>query len=288
MKKRDGFDPLSLVSKIADKEKQLIGSKFLAPKIGTGKIRLKLSGIAYQVDAPDSPDGWGIFELKENSRATYLEAAPLNMVRNYLLLLTQVRLVILDKFENDNWWAIVADQQGQKLQINGPVPVHLITRTAPFETVYSRFDGAQFWFESTDRKRDPMVANELRKSLEKNTDPAELQCKGAVPQERLAYKILHMRKNKERETPEPQDNRSRISRALAHSGAELDSFWQERDSSVTTVRFRMGDQVRAVSVNTDNLSVISSGICLSGRDSDFDLSSLVGVLKEAEEDYDYY
>ena len=288
MKKRDGFDPLSLVSKIADKEKQLIGSKFLAPKIGAGKIRLKLSGIIYQIDAPGSPDGWGIFELEENSRARYLEAAPLNMVRNYLLLLTQLRLVILDQFENNVWWAIVADQQGQKLQINGPVPVHLVTRTAPFETVYTRFDGAQFWFESVDRKRDPTIANELRKTLEKNIEPTELQCKGAVPQERLAYKILYTRNNKEREKAEPQDSRSRISRALAHSGAELDSFWQERDSNVTTVRFRIGEQVRAVSVNSDNLSVISSGICLSGRDSDFDLSSLVGVLREAEEDYEYY
>lgn len=287
MKKRDGFDPLSLISKIAEQEKQLVGSRFLAPYRGGGKIRLRLSGIVYQVEAPDSPDGWGIFELKEDSRAKYLEAAPLAMVRNYLALLTQVRVIMLDELTTNQWWGIIADPHGQKLQLDGPVPIQLIPRTASFETAYCRFDGAQFWFEAIDRKRDPSIARDLRTALDQGLPPEELQYKGVVPQEKLAYKMLFLRNHKNAAASEPDDERSRISRALEHSGALLDSFWHERDNNSTTVRFRIGDQTHAVTVNSQNLTVLSSGICLSGRDSDFDLSSLVGVLRESAEDYYY-
>ena len=53
----------------------------------------------------------------------------------------------------------------------------------------------------------------------------------------------------------------------------------EREDSCR-VSFSVGDQRYTSSVNKDNMTIQVAGICLSGEDQKFDLSSLVGVLRE--------
>jgi hypothetical protein len=278
MSNRERFDPLALVSKIANQEKELLGTTFIAPYVGGGKVRLRLNGIIYEMQARDCPEGWSILEVVSAGKASFVQRAPLSMVRNYLHLFPRLRIVMLERFE-DRWWALAASNSGQEIQLDGPVPVQLMEKAAAFDTVYCRFDGTSFWFESVDRRRDPSVARNLRKALAEGQKPDDVHCKSMVPQERLAYKMLWMEKHKK--APEEQDDATRIARALEHAGARLDTFWYMRGERGATVRFHVDGQVHVATVQPKDLTVVSAGICLSGQDANFDLASLVGVLREA-------
>jgi hypothetical protein len=76
-----------------------------------------------------------------------------------------------------------------------------------------------------------------------------------------------------------QGTQGRIARSLSHSGGQLVSYIERGD--VYTVTYRFGDRTHTSTVRTNDLSVVTSGICLSGQDNDFDLTSLVGVMREA-------
>ena len=278
------LDPMALVSKFAEREKQLASGTFLAPVTANGAVRVRLDGIAYDMKVRNPVEGWAILRMTQPGKAEIIEQAPPTMIAKYLRLFPRVRLVLLEQFE-ERWWAIAASVAGTPITIEGPVPVQLMTALSSFDTIYSRFDGAVFWLETIDRRRDPRVARKLREALAKDTDPDDLRCPGIVPQERLAYSMLWLRRHKDERLA--KDDRTRISEALSHAGATLDSFWTDR-SGATAVRFVMDGRSHVVQIDRDTLGAISAGICLSGGDRAFDLTSLVGVLREAEGGRMYY
>lgn len=282
MKSRDGFDPLALVSKIAAQEKELPGTRFIAPYLGSAAVRLRLDGLIYQMNVADCPEEcWAIMQVERAGKASFVQRAPLSMVKNYLKIFPRVRLLLLGTFKN-KYWAIAAGGGTQRIKLSGPVPVQLCDACSPFDTVYCRFEGSLFFFEAVDRRRDPKIARQLRQALQADLKPENLQISGLVPQERLAYKMLFLEKHND--DPQIDDNK-RISTALQHAGATLDSFWYTEGGKRASVRFQVDGRLHVVEVQANDLSVISAGICLAGQDSDFDLTSLVGVLREANDGF---
>jgi len=89
-----------------------------------------------------------------------------------------------------------------------------------------------------------------------------------VPQEKLAYKMLWLAKIGDVQAAVDSDQ-ARISSALQHAGAQLESFWHHA-SGESTVRFTVDGNTHSVTIRTSDLSVMSAGICLSGRDQDFE------------------
>lgn len=75
---------------------------------------------------------------------------------------------------------------------------------------------------------------------------------------------------------QPQQDEKQLRKALQMGGGELNQFYDRSD--YWTVDWTTVDGVRHSSaIAKTDLTVVSSGICLSGRDRDFDLQSLVRV-----------
>jgi hypothetical protein len=79
-----------------------------------------------------------------------------------------------------------------------------------------------------------------------------------------------------------RSDEQRLRQALEVGGGELHGFVDRGDYWV--VDWSTGEGARHTSaVSRDQLTVLSAGICLDDRDSDFDLESLVGVMEGSDE-----
>jgi hypothetical protein len=190
--------------------------------------------------------------------------------------------MILVQTQRKVWLSLPAQLGDRRFRIEGPVEVQLtVEGLERFETVFTRFDGRLFWYERRDPGRDPAVAAYLRERLSsagyKGLPPAaeKLRKRGLTREERQAYAFLHaLEVEKRRDKTE-----ERLDRALEHAGAEYRSHIERGEAYV--VRYDVDGHQYTSTVRRNDLSVVTAGICLSGRDRQFDLTSLVGVLRQA-------
>ncbi len=195
-----------------------------------------------------------------------------------------------------------------------PLPVFLCDPTAgaeSFERVLVRVDGHALWFEGTDVLADPTHSEWLRVAAVQPESTDLLP--GLAASERQALIVWRLRQIElaRVENAHPTQNtrpveqgrvRSRheqrvwlrrqarqlsledqLRHALAKADATLHSYSEvtASDGSVSQLIVEWSEQGRRYhyrSVLDPHLNVVSSGICLSGRDRDFDLTSLVNVM----------
>ncbi|HEY9786697.1 MAG TPA: hypothetical protein V6D17_14945 [Candidatus Obscuribacterales bacterium] len=281
-------DPLSLINKFAERERELSESHVLAPVVAGGRVRVRVGGIIYELALNDTKyDGWAILKVVDPGKAVILGEPSPKQISQYLKLFPRLRFVLIDRFKDD-WWGLLASTGERNIVIEGAVPLRLVDRGMRFATVNVRCDGSQFWYEDHDRRHNPAIASYLRKSLEEEVPPHEIRFAGMVPAEKLAYKMLYLNLHPEyRITAPPGSLDERIREALTHADAQLDSFWNVGADRVT-IRFQINGITHTCQVREADLTVMSAGICLSGRDQDFDLASLVGVLRQSDGRYEYY
>ncbi len=279
-------DPLSLIAKLEKEEQKLSETVFMAPVISGCKVRVRICGIVYELSVSDTPDftdfsGWGLLRVIDIGHAQVVGQAKLSQIRSYLDLLPKVRLIVLDQYKG-TYWAIPAAGGDKRFEVAQPVPVNLVLQAASFDQIIARFDGGAFWFDSADRRRNPSVSRTLRKALEDDVTPKDLHCKEMVPQDRRAYQLMWLDRHPEllNTIVEANDDASRLRAALRHAGATLDSFWV-RGNDRLTVRYIIDGATHVSEIRMSDLSVLTAGICLSGQDQNFDLTSLVGVMRES-------
>lgn len=271
------------LNRLAVQEAQFLNQEFLAPVTFGGEVRVRMAGVVCRMRIePAEFTGWGVFQPVSTSRAQFRRAPSLTERQTYLRLFPQVSLILCERASNREgeciWQAMLAHRADPRFQIVGLVPVRMVEEAEQFDVLHARFDGANFWFDTLDSARDLTMAAFLRKALRDLLPPQKLERSGLTPEERFAYETCWKHRRVREQRQQGDRTESRLRNALAHAGADFVDYRERGDGFRVT--YRVGDRMMTSSVDKQNLNVQVAGICLSGQDRQFDLSSLVGVLRE--------
>lgn len=287
-----------LLNRMAAQEAAFRETQFVAPCVRGGQVRARVAGLIQNfTPKPADFEGWGLFQMAGEKEAEVVEEAALPLVEQYLKLLMPLRMRLLYPLAGSTWLAYPINESDalQRLGTVRPLPVFLVEGGTAFEPIVARGDGSVWWFEEMDRRADPQTADRLRDALRQFVLPENLRFPALTPEDRTAYDLTAQ------QTPDfradwwrsrESDRRSRIAgaeqgserlrNALHMAGGELRDARDRGDYWQVEWTTRDG-QRHSSAISKQDLTVLSSGICLSDRDSDFDLQSLVGVIERRDE-----
>lgn len=318
-------DPRALIARLSQESQQLLAREIIAPLLPGGRIRTRLSGLIYEFKLRGRFVGWGRFRpLNEREAEPVGEAQPWERA-GYLELFPVLRVILLWPDHSGRYpgtWLALPYNESDAHQRFGlgmePLPVFLCDPTGGaerFERVLTRVDGRTLWFEGVDVLADPIHAERLRTAADQ--EDSEETLAGLAASERRALLFWRLRqleislaestrlteqvrgqKRQERRAWTSQQVRqlgleSQLRYALAKADATLHSYSEvmAADGSVCQLKVEWserGQTRRYHSYIDPRLTVVSSGICLSDRDSDFDLTSLVSVMSAASGEWNEY
>lgn len=271
----------TLLNQLDGQEAALLEQEFLAP---CGKVRTQLAGLVYTFKPqPRDFQGWGIFQPKNAQNAQVTATADLPQIEAYLKSFPAFRVILVRLLQDKTWLAfpVNAGDMTQRLGWVKPVPVHLVTEGSAFDVAIAHPMTQTWWFETLDRRADPQPTECLRQASQQRTPPEQLSFKGLTPEMQIAYELATQTLDEFSQTVR---DRNRLEQALKVGGGSLQQFSDQDD--YWRVEWTTADGQRQMSaIAKSDLTVLSSGICLSGRDRDFDLESLVGVIEQQEEDW---
>ena len=157
----------NLLNKTIQSEKELLGTKFIAPIVAGGKVQTRINGLIYQFDVigENAKEGWYIFQPVDQFKARIVSEIGLFERNKYLSVFPIWRGILIRKMKRPSfsWLALPANfaDSSKRFGIENPVPIHFVEGAQLFETVQTRFDGFNLWFVGTFRSfgRFPNTAN---------------------------------------------------------------------------------------------------------------------------------
>ncbi len=273
-------DTSEVLARLAAAEERFLASEFLAPVLSGGLVTIRIAGVICTLRIqPLEFEGWGVFRPQSHAEANLVRTAKMAERQRYLELFPLVRLILSCRAE-EQWHALPAHRADSRFQIDGVIPVRLVEDANLFEVIEARFDGTQFWYAGPDSRWDPAMANYLRQELGQLTPPEKLHRSGLTAEERAAYALSYWPRFEATEEARRSREEERLRGALEHAGAKLQDYVERHD--VYTVTYEVNGQRHVSAVAKKDLAVQVAGICLSGQDQNFDLQSLVGVIREAQ------
>lgn len=270
------------LDRLAEAERAFLGNEFLAPVLRGQGVQVRIAGVRCRLAVePADFDGFGVFRPASHVLARLVRPARMAERRAYLDLFPSIGLILVTNTKADGWLALPASRGDRRVQFDGAVPVRLVEDAEPLESIRARFDGMQFWFDEIDPRAEAGAGGYMRQSLAAMLDPRQLERPGLTAEQREAYAALHAARLRRQMQDARAAGERRLRAALDHAAASLDDFIERGD--VYTVTYAVDGRRHTSVVNRRDLSIHTAGICLSGEDAVFDLTSLVGVLREADD-----
>ncbi len=289
----------NLLSKFAAQEEDFMAREFIAAKLRGTDVNVRVGGAICRMRThPRRYEGIGIFRPKSTSEAELVREATLTERSRYLNMLPRLKLIIECR-RGTQWMGRMANRSDARFAIDGAVPIHMALDVQTFDVVVARFDCRQFWFDEVDMAQPPMTAISLRNALDAQVHPRDLEISDVTPELRDAYAVNYRRRyepvaaNAQAEPIEVEPMsadavRNRLRDNLTHAGAELVDYAEHGDGFRVT--YKVDGKQHISSLDKSDLTIQSAGFCLDDLDRDFDLASLVGVVREGyqtEQMYDY-
>lgn len=216
------------------------------------------------------------------------------------------------------WWALPYNESDARQRFGfaaEPRPIFLCDPTngaEQFERVLVRVNGGTLWYDGPDPLADPVNAEWLRDAATHN-DGTNSFLSGLASSERMALLLWqirqleqlrpelrrqeqeraqqrHLRYQQQQEWLRQQVERGQLEERLRHALAKADATLHSyrelptNDGSpgqLIVEWSEQGETRRYRSTLDPRLTVVSSGICLSGQDRNFDLTSLVSVMSDS-------
>lgn len=261
-----------LFAKLAAQEEEFFDTEFFSPVLRGHPVRVKIADVIVSLKVrPRNFEGWGVFTSSDQKTARFVREPNMAQRQQYLELYPRFAFVVCR--QGRTTYGIPANQDN-RLVIKGQVPIALPQEVRLFDTVDARFDGQTFFYDRHSSFRSPRVATQLRELFSEETEPDSAIVGGMTAEERLAYQLAFYHEIEAKKDRKEE----RLRASLQRGGAVLRSYVER--GNTYTVEFTVdGERHRSV-VDSETLRVSSAGICLNGGDRNFDLQSLVGVIRE--------
>jgi hypothetical protein len=266
-----------LLAQISAQEEQLRSAEFFAPCVQGGQIKTRVAGMIYQfIIEPRDFAGWGIFQAENERVARLLDTAKIWQFSEYLEYFPAFTLRLAYPLQGKTWLAYPVNESdiSQRLGTVKPLAIHLVEDGETFAQIIARFDGQSWWFQELDRRADLELEEYLKSALKTLVRVQKLATKGLTREVKTLYNLV----TQKTKGFSMQADENLLAEALEIGGGALQGF-RDKGNYWTVQWFTADGTLHSSAIAKKDLTVISSGICLSGRDRDFDLQSLVGVIE---------
>ncbi len=272
-----------LLNRLERAEDSVLQSTFLAPCLPGGRIQVRIAGLVRTFEPrPRDFEGWGLFRPQDERTARLSEPADLPLIAEYLQHLPVLRARLAVPLRGRSWLAYPVNESDMAQRWGKPRPlaIHLVEDGARFDPVVARGEGGGvFWMDEVDRRAEPQFAAQLQEALDRVVPPHLVSFAGRTPEMRAAYELAAQHSPQFAPQRAAQDPEQRLRQALVVGGGRMQRHQDRGDHWLVEWTTRDGAHHTSAISKTD-LTVLCSGICLSGHDREFDLQSLVGVFDQ--------